>query len=88
MSSSPAQRYAKLLEEVRRHDRLYYVEARPEISDAAYDRLYRELQDLEKAHPDLEDENSPTKKVGGSPLESFRTVRHAVPMQSLNNTYS
>ena len=85
---SPAQRYAKLLEEVRRHDRLYYVEARPEISDAAYDRLYRELQDLEKTHPDLADENSPTKKVGGAPLESFRTVHHAVPMQSLNNTYS
>ena len=88
MSPSPAQRYAKLLEEVRRHDRLYYVEARPEISDAAYDRLYRELQDLEKAHPDLADENSPTKKVGGAPLDAFRTVRHAVPMQSLNNTYS
>ena len=88
MSSTPAQRYAKLMEEVRRHDRLYYVEARPEISDAAYDRLYRELQDFEKAHPDLADENSPTKKVGGTPLDSFRTVRHAVPMQSLNNTYS
>lgn len=88
MSPSPAQRYAKLLEEVRRHDRLYYVEARPEISDAAYDRLYRELQDFEKTHPDLADENSPTKKVGGAPLDSFRTLRHAVPMQSLNNTYS
>ena len=88
MSPSPAQRYAKLLEEVRRHDRLYYVEARPEISDAAYDRLYRELQDFETAQPDLVDENSPTKKVGGAPLDSFRTVRHAVPMQSLNNTYS
>jgi DNA ligase (NAD+) len=88
MSPSPAQRYAKLLEEVRRHDRLYYVEARPEISDAAYDRLYRELQDFEKAHPNLVDENSPTKKVGGAPLDSFRTLRHAVPMQSLNNTYS
>ncbi len=88
MSPSPAQRYAKLVEEVRRHDRLYYVEAHPEISDAAYDRLYRELQDFEKAHPDLVDENSPTKKVGGAPLDSFRTLRHAVPMQSLNNTYS
>jgi len=88
MSPSPAQRYTKLVEEVRRHDRLYYVEARPEISDAAYDRLYRELQDLEKAYPDLADENSPTKKVGGTPLESFRHVAHAVPMQSLNNTYS
>jgi len=88
MSPTPAQRYAKLLEEVRRHDRLYYVEARPEISDAAYDRLYRELLDFEKAHPGLMDENSPTKKVGGAPLDSFRTIRHAVPMQSLNNTYS
>ena len=88
MSPGPARRYAQLLEEVRRHDRLYYVEARPEISDPAYDRLYRELQDLEKAHPDWVDENSPTKKVGGAPLDSFRTVRHAVPMQSLNNTYS
>ena len=88
MNPTPAQRYARLLEEVRRHDRLYYVEARPEISDAAYDRLYRELQDFEKAHPDLADDNSPTKKVGGTPLDSFRTVRHTVPMQSLNNTYS
>ncbi|NBR63453.1 MAG: NAD-dependent DNA ligase LigA [Verrucomicrobia bacterium] len=88
MSSSPTQRYARLLDEVRRHDRLYYVEAQPEISDAAYDRLYRELVDWEKAHPDLIDENSPTRKVGGTPLDSFRTVPHAVPMQSLNNTYS
>ena len=88
MSVTAAQRYARLVEEVRRHDRLYYVEARPEISDAAYDRLYRELQDLEQTHPDLIDKNSPTQKVGGAPLESFRTVRHAVPMQSLNNTYS
>ncbi|NBU68829.1 MAG: hypothetical protein EBS49_04305 [Verrucomicrobia bacterium] len=88
MKKEAARRYQELLREVRRHDHLYYVEARPEISDAAYDRLYRELQDLEKSHPDLADENSPTKKVGGTPLDSFRTVRHAVPMQSLNNTYS
>ena len=88
MSPSPSQRYARLLDEVRRHDRLYYVEAQPEISDAAYDRLYRELVDLEKAHPELMDENSPTRKVGGTPLDSFRTIAHAIPMQSLNNTYS
>lgn len=88
MSSTPNQRYTRLVEEVRRHDRLYYVEAQPEISDAAYDRLYRELQDLEKTHPELADENSPTRKVGGAPLDSFRTVAHAVRMQSLNNTYS
>ena len=88
MSLSAAQRYARLLDEVRRHDRLYYVEAQPEISDSAYDRLYRELVDLEKSHPELIHENSPTRKVGGTPLDSFRTVAHAVPMQSLNNTYS
>ena len=88
VSLSNAQRYAHLLEEIRRHDRLYYVEAQPEISDTAYDRLYRELVDFEKAHPDLIHENSPTRKVGGAPLDSFRTVAHAVPMQSLNNTYS
>jgi len=88
MSSTPTQRYSSLLKEVRRHDRLYYVEAQPEISDAAYDRLYRELQELERTHPELADENSPTRKVGGAPLDSFRTVAHAVRMQSLNNTYS
>ena len=88
MSSTSTQRYSSLLEEVRRHDRLYYVEAQPEISDAAYDRLYRELQELERTHPELADENSPTRKVGGAPLDSFRTVAHAVRMQSLNNTYS
>ena len=88
MSNSPAQRYARLLQEVRRHDHLYYVQAQPEISDAAYDRLYRELVDLEADHPKLADENSPTRKVGGAPLDSFRTVAHAVRMQSLNNTYS
>jgi len=88
VSASFAQRYARLLEEVRRHDHLYYIQAQPEISDVAYDRLYRELADLEKAHPELVDENSPTRKVGGTPLDSFRTVAHAIPMQSLNNTYS
>jgi DNA ligase (NAD+) len=88
VSNSPAQRYARLLQEVRRHDHLYYVQAQPEISDAAYDRLYRELVDLETDHPKLADKNSPTRKVGGAPLDSFRTVAHAVRMQSLNNTYS
>lgn len=88
MSTTPAQRYARLLAEVRRHDRLYYLQAQPEISDTAYDRLYRELQDFEKAHPALLDKNSPTLKVGGAPLDSFRTLPHARPMQSLQNTYS
>jgi len=88
VSASPIQHYAHLLQQVRRHDLLYYVQAQPEISDAAYDRLYRELSDFEKAHPQLIDENSPTRKVGGAPLDSFLTVPHTVRMQSLNNTYS
>jgi DNA ligase (NAD+) len=88
VSSSPTQHYAHLLKQVRHHDLLYYVQAQPEISDAAYDRLYRELSEFEKAHPQLIDENSPTRKVGGAPLDSFRTVPHTVRMQSLNNTYS
>jgi len=88
VSTSSTQHYVHLLQQVRRHDLLYYVQAQPEISDAAYDRLYRELSDFEKAHPQLIDENSPTRKVGGAPLDSFRTVPHTVRMQSLNNTYS
>ena len=74
--------------ELERHSRLYYVEARPEISDRDFDRLLRELQDLEAAHPELATPDSPTQRVGGAPLEGFRPVRHAVPMMSLDNTYS
>lgn len=82
MSSTPAQRYARLLQEVRRHDHLYYVEARPEISDAAYDRLYRELLDLETSHPKLVDENSPPARSAVPPrfLSDRRPRRpHAKP---------
>ena len=74
--------------ELERHNRLYYLEARPEISDRDFDRLLRELQDLEAAHPELAAPDSPTQRVGGAPLEGFRPVRHAVPMMSLDNTYS
>ena len=74
--------------ELERHNRLYYLEARPEISDRDFDRLLRELQDLEASHPDLAAPDSPTQRVGGAPLEGFRPVRHAVPMMSLDNTYS
>ena len=74
--------------ELERHSRLYYVEARPEISDREFDRLLRELQDLEAAHPELATADSPTQRVGGAPLEGFRQVQHAVPMMSLDNTYS
>ncbi len=89
MSRSQAEkRHAELVAEVRRHDEAYYVYARPTISDAEYDRLYRELTDLEKAHPELITPDSPTQKVGGTPISEFRAVQHLEPMLSLDNTYS
>ena len=81
-------RHAQLVEEIRRHDRAYYVEARPVISDLEYDRLYHGLLDLEKEFPDLATPDSPSHRVGGAPLSEFQSVRHAVPMMSLDNTYS
>ncbi|MFB3890455.1 MAG: NAD-dependent DNA ligase LigA [Phycisphaerae bacterium] len=83
-----AERIVKLREEIRRHDRLYYVEARPEISDREYDRLMQELKDLEAKHPDLVTPDSPTQRVSGQPIEGFNTVRHPVPMLSIDNTYN
>lgn len=73
---------------IRRHDYLYYVEARPEITDQEYDALYRELQELESAHPELITPDSPTQRVGGQPIGAFVTERHRTPMLSLSNTYS
>jgi DNA ligase (NAD+) len=81
-------RHAKLVEEICRHDRAYYVEARPVISDHDYDRLYHQLLDLEKEFPELATPDSPSQRVGGAPLSEFKSVRHAVPMMSLENTYS
>ena len=81
-------RHAQLVEEIRRHDRAYYVLAQPKISDRDYDRLYHELLDLEKEFPGLTTPDSPSQRVGGEPLKEFKPVRHAVPMMSLENTYS
>jgi DNA ligase (NAD+) len=78
-------RIEELREQVRYHNRRYYVEDEPEISDAEYDALYNELVALEAEHPELVTEDSPTQKVGGDPLEGFEEVRHAVPMLSLAN---
>ncbi len=72
-----------LRREIERHNRLYYVEAQPELTDRAYDLLYRELQDLEARHPDLVTPSSPTQRVGGEPLKEFQRVRHRAPMLSL-----
>ncbi|MBG87264.1 MAG: DNA ligase (NAD(+)) LigA [Verrucomicrobiales bacterium] len=81
-------RHSKLAEEIRRHDKAYYVEGTPTISDHAYDMLYRELLDLEKEHPEMVTPDSPSQRVGGAPLDGFESVRHAIPMKSLDNTYS
>src|SRR3712207_1417754 len=78
-------RIEKLRELVRYHNRRYYVEDAPEISDAEYDALYKELEFLENEHPELVTTDSPTQRVGSEPLEEFEQVRHAVPMLSLSN---
>ena len=83
-----ADRAAFLSAELHRHNRLYYVEARPVISDKDFDMLLRELQDIEARFPDLLTPDSPTQRVGGAALEGFTQIRHAVPMMSLDNTYS
>src|SRR5712672_2641678 len=79
---------AQLREEIRKHDRLYYQDAAPIISDRDYDQLYKELVDLETQFPDLLTPDSPTQHVGGKPLEAFAQIQHRAPMLSLDNTYS
>ncbi len=74
-----------LREELRRHEHLYYVLDRPELSDSEYDRLFRELQAMEAAHPELVTPDSPTQRVGGKPREGVATVAHSSPMLSLDN---
>ena len=76
-------KHHQLAKEVERHNRLYYEEAQPEITDAEFDQLYRELQHLEKQYPELLTPDSPTQKVGGKPLQEFKRVKHLVPMLSL-----
>src|SRR6266403_4616154 len=75
----------RLRENLRHHERLYYVLDQPQITDAEYDALMRKLSDLEKAHPDLLTPDSPTQRVGGKPREGFVKVRHSAPMLSLDN---
>ena len=82
---SAAQEIAELRQEIARHNHRYHVLDDPLISDAEYDRLFRRLLDLEKAHPELATPDSPTQKVGAAPLERFATVQHSLPMLSLNN---
>src|SRR5271165_7233074 len=81
-------RIEKLRAEIAEHDRRYYLEAAPIISDEQYDQLYSKLRDLEEKFPEFVTPESPTQRVGGAPLESFRQVTHRTPMLSLDNTYS
>ncbi|HET6246639.1 MAG TPA: NAD-dependent DNA ligase LigA [Tepidisphaeraceae bacterium] len=88
MAESTAHRIAKLRDELNRHNFLYYVQAKPEISDQQFDRLMKELIDLEEKHPELKSPDSPTVRVGGQAIEGFASVKHAVPMMSIDNTYN
>lgn len=81
------ERMEALIREIRHHAHRYYVLDDPEVDDAVYDRLYRELQELEAAHPELLRPDSPTQRVGGEPLEGFEPVTHDVPMLSLANAF-
>jgi DNA ligase (NAD+) len=88
MAKDAKKRAEHLRERLRRHDYLYYVLNQPQISDRQYDKLFAELKVLEEAYPELITPESPTQRVSGRPLEGFATVRHAVPMLSMDNTYN
>jgi len=88
MAEDVKKRIEQLREEIRRNDYLYYVLNQPKITDRQYDRLFAELKALEQKNPELIMPDSPTQRVSGRPLEGFTTVRHAVPMLSMDNTYN
>ena len=81
------QKVRKLRESIEKHSRLYYIEDAPEITDAEYDALFRQLQELEEKHPELRSADSPTQRVGGAPLSEFAEVQHRTPMLSINNAF-
>src|SRR5580658_5094299 len=83
-----ARRIEKLRQELRRHEHLYHVLDKPEISDAEYDALMNELKRLEADHPEFYSADSPTQRVGGKPAEGFKKAQHSRPMLSLDNAYS
>ncbi len=82
------QEIRRLREQIRYHDYKYYVEAQPEISDLEYDRLVERLRELEARFPELVTPDSPTQRIGDQPVPELRSVRHRVPMLSIDNTYS
>jgi DNA ligase (NAD+) len=88
MTDAVENRIEALRRKIEYHNYRYYIEDNPEISDLEFDRLMKELQDLESANPELVTPDSPTQRVGGQPVEGFRQVAHRVPMLSIENTYN
>ena len=88
VDSSIIEQVGNLRQELHRHNYRYHVLDDPEVSDAEYDRMMKELQYLEAANPELEDPNSPTVRVGAPPLSKFDAIAHSVPMLSLDNGFS
>jgi len=88
MAGEIAKRLDRLRKEIRRHDYRYYILNQPEISDQQYDELFAELKKLEAQHPELVTPDSPTQRVAGQPLEGFASIRHSLPMLSIDNTYN
>ncbi len=86
-ATAATKRIIELRDLLDRANRAYWVDADPVMPDSEYDRLLRELAELEETHPELDDPNSPTKRVGGEPIEGFQTVGHSIPMLSIDNTY-
>ena len=86
--SDPSIEISQLIEQIRYHDRRYYVDAEPEISDLQYDRLVKRLEQLEEAHPELRTPDSPTQRIGDSPVAGLQQVEHRKPMLSIDNTYN
>ncbi len=88
MTKNPRALHADLVNQIRRHDKLYYQKDAPAVSDAEYDKLRIELQEIEAAHPELITPDSPTQTVGAAPTSGFKKVKHAVPMLSLANAFT
>jgi DNA ligase (NAD+) len=87
-NATTAKQIEKLREQLRRHEYLYYVQDEPEVSDVKFDRMMKELKELEAEHPELVTPDSPTQRVGGTPRKGFETRQHSPAMMSLDNTYS
>ena len=86
--SDPKKLIKSLCDEINRHNKLYYVDAKPQISDKDFDNLLTKLEALENKFPQFKSESSPTQRVGGKPLDEFNSIKHSIPMQSLSNTYN